>query len=153
MWDTLSYFRKENEVSNREAGNRFENRCRDYLESLGFAVDKARAKVMMIRDNKTNKMRMISGPNDFFGCADLIAVHPSRPYTLFLQCTLDSGVGRKKDKLLAVPWNLSVQKVQIWMRQDGVKSGIRVTQFFAGAIWQECIFRMHDGENPPEGVL
>lgn len=139
-------------MSKREAGNRWEIRIKEYLESLGFVVDKCRAKVMMIRD-KTGKMRMISGPNDFFGCADLIAIHPNRYFTLFIQATLDSGMGRKKQKLMTIPWNLSVQRVQIWMRQDGVKSGVRVTQFNAGEIWQERIFRMKNSEAPPEGVL
>src|SRR4051812_26738930 len=113
-------------MSNKSRGNAFELKVKKYLESLGFKVDKARAKIMMIAPG-----RMVSGPNDFLGCADLLAVHPQRRYTLLAQCTL-GDVSARQRKMETVPWNLEAQKVMLWTRQDGILSGMRVMTLQSG---------------------
>lgn len=137
-------------MSNREAGNRFEKRIEQYLISLGFAVERARAKIIWI-PGQGGQRRPISTSHDIFGCVDLVGVHPAKSYTLFVQTTLGDPKPRM-DKLQAFRWNVGVQRVQLWQRQDGVLSGLRVRRLEPMG-WEESIFRMKDGVPPPAEVL
>lgn len=104
-------------MSNRSKGNAFEVRVKKYLEAKGFTVDKARAIQKQIFTPRGRFF--VSSPNDFLGCADLLAVSKAKHYTLFVQCCASSQTGNvtaRKKKLEAVPWNLQVQKVQLWQR-------------------------------------
>ena len=139
-------------MSNRAAGKRFEDRCKKFLESLGFCVDKARAAT------RWTPRGTFSSSNDFLGCADLLAVHPEKPYTLFVQCTL-GDIGSRQRKMEAVPWCHEAQRVMVWSRQEGMASGIRSHRLgiWTGKEgtnsfkWDEAFFRMKDGQEP--GVL
>jgi len=139
-----------------EAGKRFENKIKEYLESLGWTVDKARPSIGRRFDKVQKKVLLFSTPNDFFGAADLIAVKPNSPYTLFAQCTLGDVSARRK-KLEAVPWNLDVQRVQLWSRDSSMVGGVRVQQLIQnqeGALfWTLVGFRCRAGEPAPAGVL
>ena len=137
-------------MSNAAAGKRFESKIKEYLESLGFKVDKARAALHFIGPGK-----FFSSPCDFFGAADLIAVHKEKPYTLFIQAHRGTSLKPRREKLEAVPWNLQVQKVQLWTAQEGVRGGVRVLELDRSDVseWRETIFRLKEGENPPAGVL
>jgi len=139
----------------RAAGQRFELKCKKFLESIGFTVDKARQAAVFLGTGRG----WAGSPNDFLGCADLLGVHPEKQYTLFVQCTLDPGVGRKKADLLEVKWNLLAQRVQIWMPAGNVRGGIRVIELrYPGSNvdlpkWSEALFRMVTGECPVGGIL
>src|SRR3990167_11369526 len=128
-------------MSNRSRGAAFEVRIKKYLESLGFTVDKARAALHFRGPGK-----FFSSQNDFFGCADLIAIHPEKPYILFIQATLGEISSRKK-KLLAVPWNLQVCRVQLWKRDEAFRGGIVVKELGREGSFREIIFRIKDGES------
>jgi hypothetical protein len=134
-------------MSNRAAGKRFENRIADYLKSLGFAVEKARAVVKFVGPGKA-----ISGPQDILGVADIMAIHPQRSWTLFIQATLGSISPRLK-KLESVDWSITGQRVQLWTRQVGMQGGIRVLTLNQDKGWVEEFFRLKNGKWPPDGIL
>ena len=134
-------------ASNRAAGARFEKRCRVYLESLGWTVDQARAVQRCVGPGV-----WVSSPNDFWGVADIICVHPDRPYTLVIQCTLGDLTPRRI-KLEGVAWNLNVQRIQLWSRQDGLRGGMRSLNLHSPGEWRESIWRMVDGQPPQSDVL
>ena len=137
--------------STREKGKRFERRIRQYLESLGWTVDVARAAIHFIGPGKC-----FSSQCDFFGCADLICIKPDKPYTLFIQAHAGEAYAKKRKDLELVKWS-PAQRVQLWVPQEGILSGVRV--FHLSAIhddqtdWSEYIFRVKDGSEPPQGVL
>ena len=129
-------------MSARSKGAAFEARIRDYLKSLGFVVDRARAIVRPVGPGK-----WVSSPNDFFGCIDLMAVRADRAYTLFIQATTSNPTA-KLPELQSMPWNFQVQKVQVWSRQNGVRSGVRVLELCGLEPGQtrEMFFRLKDGD-------
>jgi hypothetical protein len=129
-------------LSNRSRGAAFETRIKQYLESVGYTVDKARAALAFRGPGK-----FFSSQNDFLGCADLLAVHPQRPWTLFVQATLGQKAPRQK-KMEAVDWNLNAQKVQLWTRPAPGHARIltlhRNTDD-AKPFWTERSFRLCNG--------
>lgn len=138
-------------MSRREAGRRLETRIQKYLESLGWVVDKARAAVKFIGPGK-----FVSSRNDFWGFGDLSAIHPLRDFTLVVQTTLDSGVGRKRERAESIPWNLNVQRIQVWQPVASIQSGMRVLwlrKFTEPATWEDYIFKMKPREWPPSRIL
>ena len=132
-------------MSNKSRGNAFELKIKKILEGYGFEVDKARAAFIFTAPGKG-----FSTPNDFFGCADLMGIHPEKSYTLFIQCTLgDRGARRKK--LEAVPWNLAHQRVQLWSRSTKKRGQLFTQQLFntpQGFDWVEHLF-IPGKEAPP----
>lgn len=141
-------------ASNRARGNAFEKRIQEYLESIGYAVERARAKIIWIPGGIVNgkkQLRPISTSHDHFGCCDLIGIHPDRPFTIFIQTTLGSLTGRK-EKMQNFKWNLSAQRVQVWTRIESMQSGIRVLELCPNGEWLETIFRLKDGVRCPDNV-
>ena len=130
-------------MSNRAIRRRFEDHCKKYLESVGFVVDKARAALKFAGPGK-----FFSSSNDFFGCADLIGVHPDKAYSLFVQCHLSSNpnIKRRQQKMEAVPWNLAVHRVELWLA-DGRRGGMRTFDLVAFG-WKEILWKMKHGEEP-----
>lgn len=65
----------------------------------------------------------MSGPNDVFGCVDLIAKSwpddKRESRTRWIQVTMDRAIGRKKSKLALIPWNIRHDSVEIWRLVDG----------------------------------
>lgn len=151
--DVQQATRSEKARATRAAGNRFELRVKHFLESIGWTADKARQAAKFLGPG-----RIVGTPNDFFGCIDIMAVHPEKTYTLLVQTTLDSGIGRKKRDLEAVRWNLTAQRVQIWV-PAAMQSGIRALTLLSRggnaepARWSEQFFRMIQGEEPIGGIL
>jgi hypothetical protein len=145
-------------MSNRAAGQRFEKKIKDYLESIGFVVEKARASVIWIKKGP-GKPTPISTHHDLFGVADMIAIHPAKKYTLFVQATRDvSDAAPRRRKLEAVPWNHEAQRVQLWMLQPGIRGGIRVEELLpatgtAAQFWRENFFKLTNGAPAPMEVL
>ena len=155
--------------NNTRKGSAYEDAIRKYLESLGYTVDKARATRKQlfgprgpIRDKKGNPV-YVSSRNDFFGCVDLIALHPQKSYTLFIQATKDRGVSRKQSKLETVDWNLRHHRVQVWMPSAG-GPGTTAVHILTGlphaigntqeaAIWQKVVIKRRKGVPCQEMVL
>lgn len=80
------------------------------------------ANKLKLRDKLTGEWKevWISKRNDILGCIDLIVIIPSQK-PLYIQATLDSGVGRKLQDLVAIRWPLEYCRVQLWLkREDGV---------------------------------
>lgn len=140
-------------MTSRQKGKAFETKIRKYLESVGFTVDVARPTIKYCGPGK-----IFSGPNDFWGCLDLIAVHPEKAFTLGIQASCDVGnVAAKKKKCEAIPWNIMVQNIQIWVPLEGVRGGIRTYQLGivqpTGIQWREILWAMKTGEVPVGGHL
>lgn len=136
-------------ANSRQKGNTFENKIKEYLISLGYRVDKARAKLLWLPDRKFP----ISSPCDLLEFADLIAVHPNRPYTLFIQATINpSNVSVRRKKAEDLTWNLSVQRVQVWCKDITLRGRVRVFSFKEDRTWTELAFKPVAGA-VPEGCI
>ncbi len=132
-------------MNNRAAGQRFEAKCKKYLESIGFTVDKARAALHFIGPGK-----FFSSQCDFFGAADLMAIHPAKTYTLFVQCHRGTSLNPRREKLEKVPWNFKAQKVQLWTADEIVRGGIRTWIRESWALgWEEARWKMESGVEAP----
>lgn len=119
-------------VSKRQRGASFQRWIQDwFLENYeGAAVHNqvSVANKIPIRDKITGEMKevWISKRNDIFGAIDLIVVIPGRKI-LFIQATMDTGVTKRLNEMVTVPWPLDHVSVQLWQkRPDGV---IQVKQF------------------------
>ena len=101
--------------SKRQAGNLFQDWIQHWLEERGWMVhnQKSVARAIKVR----GKLIFVSQRNDIFGGIDLIAMKENLP-TLWIQATLDSGKGRKMEKLAAIPFSWS-DNVQIWIDRGG----------------------------------
>ena len=76
---------------------------------------KSAVKVIKVK----GKFIFVSQRNDIFGAVDLISKKADRP-TLWIQATLDSGKGRKIEKLKAIPFSfLRSDDVQLWIDRGG----------------------------------
>ena len=152
---------------NKARGDAFEKLVRAYLESIGWQVDKARPTLKRFFNPRTQGIGYSSTQNDFWGVADLIAVKPSKQYTLVIQCTLHTGYKLKRDKLETINWNLDAQRVMIWTPDVRVgakkyKTDMRVfwmrdyVKDDAGnrkGIWQEHYIRLENGIAPVTGLI
>jgi len=137
-------------ASNRARGKAFEKRIADYLVSIGWQVQRAPSQAKFIGPG-----RFVCVASDFFGALDIIAIHPKQMFTLCIQATLHSGIGKKKKDLESVTWNLVAQRVQIWQKTESLRGGVRVLVKNNDAPdgWEEHIFRLVDGSWPAEGIL
>jgi len=124
-------------MSDKTIGNAFVNKLIDkLLVPNSFTVQKAgsqivwipitvfdpsKGKKIMIYENGKPKLRPITRAEDFFGCVDILAVHPTlAPYTFFIQATVGGSEARRQRmrKLEAVPWNLKAHRVMLIQRDD-----------------------------------
>ena len=107
--------------SKSQKGNQFQDWCAKWLaKQYPDAVihnQKAVAKTIKMRDPKTGQLvdRWVSQRNDLFGCIDIAMIAGTR--ILFIQCTMDTGVGRKLAELKKVPWPLYVG-VEVWVKRE-----------------------------------
>jgi len=113
-------------VNKRQRGNAFQDWIEDWIidNFPGASVhnQKTVANKLTLRDKYTGEMKevWVSKRNDILGCIDLLAIIPGKK-PLFIQATLDSGVGRKLQDLVAVRWPLEYCREQLWLkREDGV---------------------------------
>ena len=126
-------------------GDRWEVRIKQYMESIGFSVE--RAKPILKRINGF----WISSSNDFFGASDHFCMKAGYDKLVFIQATTNLGqLSVKKKKQETVPW-APCCKVQIWIKS---KSGtVRVFDRIGPMEYSEYIWRLKDGVEPPTGVL
>ncbi len=98
---------KRRRVNTSNKGAAIELLAIKHLEGLGYTVHRC------VRTGMRRGSRWISQSNDVFGCIDLIAKKTGER-TRWIQVTADGGIGRKKDKLDAVPWDGLFDSVEIW---------------------------------------
>jgi hypothetical protein len=109
--------------SKSQKGNQFQDWCAAWiLKSYPGSVvhnQKAVAKTIKMRDPKTGQLvdRWVSQRNDILGCIDILWIAPYGRIT-FIQCTMDSGVGRKLAELKKIPWDLGICHVEVWVKRE-----------------------------------
>ena len=103
-------------TSKRAKGNQLQDWIQKWLEERGWTVhnQKTVSRAIPIK----GKTVFVSQRQDIFGCIDLICKKQGRK-TLFIQATMHGGKGKKREDLKAVPWNNTVDDVQIWMDRGG----------------------------------
>jgi len=84
----------------RGKGLSFQRWIQKWLEERGWVVHNETPSAKPVYTKK--RAIWVSRKTDIFNCIDLIAKKDYR--TLWIQATLDSGVGRKIEKLKAIPW-------------------------------------------------
>lgn len=107
----------------RQEGLEFEKQIEEYLLSLGYSVEIA----MPIKRLMVSKGRQFwrNIKVDFFGCLDLMAIHPKKEYFLPIQATIARGsLAQKKKDMEKVGWNLKASCPQIWIKGFGPKEKI-----------------------------
>ena len=135
-------------MTSRQKGKAFETKIRKYLESVGYTVDVARPTIKYCGPGK-----IFSGPNDFWGCIDLIAFHPNKAYTLCVQAHAGDNASTKRKDVEKLPWNTNAQCVQVWTPLAGIKRGIRTYWLQKDGSWREILWAMKTGEVPVGGHL
>ena len=135
-------------MTNRQRGKAFEAKIKKYLQSIGFIVDVARPTIKYCGPGK-----IFSGPNDFWGCIDLIAFHPGKAYTLMIQAHAGDNASTKRKDVEKLPWNTNAQFVQVWTPLAGIKRGIRTYWLQNDGSWSEILWAMKDGIVPGGGHL
>lgn len=125
-------------MNNREKGKAFEKKIMLYLQAHGFTVDQARPTLKWVGPGKC-----FSSPCDFFGAADLVAVHPGRLFTLFIQAHAHHDRAARLEKLERVHWNLQAQRVQLWLPGKS-RDSMRIYTLVGGTSWRESELRMYD---------
>ena len=79
---------------------------------------------------------------DILGCIDIIFVHSLRP-PMFIQATTHTGIGKKQNDLLAIPWSVGTD-VQIWQK---VKTGRIVVWYLDHRTKSFCVIgEIHRGK-------
>ncbi len=77
------------------------------LEAEGYKVHRC------VRTGAKRGPFWVSQSNDVFGCIDLVAKKKGER-TRWIQVTAHSGVGKKKQEILEVPWDSDHDSVEIW---------------------------------------
>lgn len=128
------FMKKHKHSSSIKAGYAFEEEIGEYLKTLGFAVEVAKPYRTMYRVHGRMVWRNVKV--DLFGCVDVLAHHPDKPYFLPIQATISRGaVAAKKRAIESVKWNLEISRPQVWVKGHGEKeekktlNGILVTVF------------------------
>ena len=101
-------------TNKRASGAAFQRWIKDFLIEKGWDVHNQTSSVKMvfIKGKKT----YVSHRNDILGAIDLLCKKADRE-TLWIQATLDSGLGRKTEKIKAVQFDDLYDDVQVWMKR------------------------------------
>ena len=81
-------------TSSAERGRVLEKRATKQLTGVGYEVHRARRAALFL-----GKGRVISQPNDIFGCFDLIAVHRRHLNVRLIQVTTQTNLGHRRKKV------------------------------------------------------
>lgn len=97
----------------RKRGNDFQDWIEKWLTGRGWSVhnQKTVSKAIPMK----GKVVWVSGRNDILAM-DLVAVRPGHK-TLFVQATLDSGVGKRVKEASDVGWELHHQEVLLFQKK------------------------------------
>lgn len=132
-------------ASTKAKGDRFEIRIRDFLESLGWVVERAHPKTKYIGPGV---VRNVS--HDIYGAFDFIAFHRKLPVFIMIQATTsETHVSEKKrtiNQLMTGTMDAWAHYVQIWVKDDTARGRIIVWDRANGnGGWVETSFRMEPG--------
>jgi len=129
-------------MSAASKGKAFEKKVEAFLVGRGFTVMRTWPKYGFFKKN--GKMVVITSRQDFFGCADLVAIHPGRNKTYFIQCTLTDAAVRRT-KMEAIAWNLDAQNVTVWKRMEADKQAVKIYRFLGSLNeWSEGIYHFRN---------
>ncbi len=107
-------------MKSTQKGNIYEKEVKTILESQGWLVEGQHRKVMWIRDKYTGAMKMIMAGRDIFG-VDLIAKKLGER-TRWIQVSTVTQKSSKQKQVLAFPWTLDHESVELWLRIDGKRA-------------------------------
>lgn len=107
-------------TSSTSKGNIYEREVRDILRAQGWHVEGQHRKVMWIRDKYTSTMKMIMSGRDVFGC-DLIAKKRGCK-SKWIQVSTVPQKSAKQKQVLAFPWTLDFENVELWLRIEGKRA-------------------------------
>jgi hypothetical protein len=111
----------------RQKGKLYQDWIKKWLMERGFHVhdQPTASKLIRIKDKLTGeyKVMYVSVRNDIFGIIDLIA-KKSDTKTLWIQATMNTSMKKKKEKLVAIPWNFETDCVQFWIKRSPGKTDI-----------------------------
>jgi len=99
-------------VNTASKGRDIENKAKDYLKAQGYEVERTYRKAIWV------KGRVISLPNDFFGCMDLIAIRTDK--IKFIQVTTAHNYSAKTEEILGHKWP-KMADVEVWAWYGGRK--------------------------------
>lgn len=140
-------------MKSTQKGNQYEKEVRTILESQQWMVEGQHRKVMWIRDKNTGLMKMIMAGRDIFG-VDLIAKKKGER-TRWIQVSTLTQKSAKQKQVMAFPWTLEHESVELWLRLDGKRS-FRVFVLQANGIFvegeQQDLKRSKNGEELTDGV-
>ena len=105
--DRTATSRPRRRVNTSTKGTVIEAQAMRLLEAEGYRVHRC------VRTGAKRGPLWISQSNDVFGCIDLVAKKKGER-TRWIQVTADSGIGRKRDEILGIPWNTDHDSVEIW---------------------------------------
>ncbi|HUR24956.1 MAG TPA: hypothetical protein VM327_02950 [Candidatus Thermoplasmatota archaeon] len=88
-------------------GREVEAKAVTILEAQGYVVHRC------IRNGVKRNGRWYSAGNDIWGCVDIQAKRRGERVR-FIQVTSDTGIGKKRLQLEAVPWDSAWECVEIW---------------------------------------
>lgn len=94
-----------------QKGNQFEREVKDILEAQGYAVFRQHRRPLFM------KGKMITVGSDIFGC-DMIAKKKGER-SRWIQVSTVENKSKKEQQVLAFPWNLAFEDVELWLRVDG----------------------------------
>lgn len=96
-------------LNKRFRGDQHERRIKKIYESAGWLVERSYGKPVYIQ--KIN--RVVIGKHDFFGCFDLIAIHPNGSIRL-LQVTADTKINDRIEKMKQIPLPDYMKVLVVW---------------------------------------
>ena len=111
----------------RQRGKLYQDWIKKWLTERGFFVhdQPTASKLIRIKDKLTGEYKpmYVSVRNDIFGIIDLIAKKKDAP-TLWIQATMNTSMKKKKEKLVAIPWNMDIDCVQFWIKRSPGKTDV-----------------------------
>ena len=138
----------------RKIGNDFVNKCIEQaLEPNGWKCQKAGKLVSYFK--KDGRFIALTRQEDLFGAFDVVAVHPQKPFTLWIQMTVGgssaASTRRKKIEAAAPAFNEASGRLLLWTRQGDDKQRVR-QEMFNGSWSERAGFTFRDPASITDAV-
>lgn len=133
--------RKKARQKTKAIGDQAEKRAVAILEKQGYMVCRAWPR-RVPTGVPPRIMWIVAGPQDFFEAFDLIAVKLGERIR-FIQVTVDSGIGRKKEQIADVPIPLEHGTKEVWMWMGKPFKGTKREDYYASLYFR--VRREEDG--------
>jgi len=130
-------------MSATSVGKAFEKKIEAFLTERGYTVMRTWPKYSFFKKPGQQNMTIITRRQDFFGCADLVAIRPDRTQTFFIQCTCGEA-SHRRPKVEALPWNFTAHNVTLWKRMDADKQAVKIYRLTAGGLWTDNIYHFRN---------